>query len=101
DLNLDGIFDIADLDQKPKPTKRVRPQYPKEFARKKQQGKVRLLFVVDQDGNVLDVEVIDATHGKFADSAVKAISQWKFEPGLKHGHAVKTRVRLTIPFNIK
>jgi protein TonB len=101
DLNLDDIFDMADLDQKPRPVRRVGPEYPRDLGRKKIEGTVKLLFIIDQDGNVTDVTVVEASHDDFAEAAVKAIKQWKFEPGMKYGQAVKTRTRLLVPFNLK
>ncbi len=101
DLNMDDIFDLGDLDQMPRAVKKVRPKYPKKYLKRNIEGEVRLIFIVDENGKVRDIKVHSATHPEFGEAAVEAIAQWEFEPGVKNGRSVKTRVRIPLPFRIK
>ena len=67
------------------------------------QGNVRLEAVVLTTGEVGDVEVtqsLDTVYG-LDDEAVKAIRQWRFEPGTKDGKAVAVRVEVEMTFKLK
>lgn len=101
DLDISSIFNMDDLDQRPRPTSQPMPKYPRALQRKKISGSVQMRFVVDENGRVRDIEVLDASHKEFADAAVDALERWKFEPGTKNGNKVRTRTQITLPFNIK
>jgi outer membrane biosynthesis protein TonB len=59
------------------------------------------VFIVDENGDVLlEVEAIEATHPEFAVAAMEAVLDWKFDPGLKDGQPVNTKVRQTLEFAV-
>lgn len=60
--------------------KRVEAQYPAILKRRGIGGTVRLKVSVHADGSVKDVEVLGGNPA-LADSAEKAVRQWKFAPG--------------------
>ena len=97
----DLVFDVADLDDKPVPIYRIVPKYPSHLKRAAIQGRVFLIFIVDEKGNVTSARVADSPHPDFSDSALTAIRTWKFEPGKKNGKAVRTRVRIPMTFAIR
>ena len=101
DLDISSIFDLDDLDKQPRATTQPMPKYPRALMRKKISGFVKLMFIVDENGKVQDIEVVEASHKEFADAAVDAVKRWKFEPGTKNGEKVRTRVRIPLPFNVK
>ncbi len=78
---------------------KARPHYPKEAADQNVSGKVVLVIRVDAQGQVSNVEV-ERSHpaGVFEDAAVGAARQWKFEPAMKNGKAVASRVRVPVEF---
>jgi len=96
--NLD-IFEIDQLDTPPRPIRQVAPIYPLEFARNRVRGQVRLVFVVDAEGLVENIQIETASHPEFGESAREAVRQWRFQPGERNQRPVRTRVRLPIPFN--
>jgi len=97
----DLIFDVADLDDKPVPIYRIVPKYPAHLKRAAIQGRVFLIFIVDEKGNVGSARVAESPHPDFSESALEAIRTWKFQPGKKDGKPVRTRVRIPLTFAIR
>ena len=95
---IDAIFSLSDLDQKPRVVYQPAPIYPAELARKKLEGTVYILFVVDQNGRTRDLKVQKSSHPVFNNPALKAVKQWKFEPGKRKGKPVQFRMRVPITF---
>jgi protein TonB len=95
---VDAIFSLSDLDQKPRVVYQPAPIYPQELARKGMQGTVYVLFIVDKTGRTRDLKVQKSTHPAFNEPAVKAVKQWKFEPGKRKGKPVQFRMRVPITF---
>jgi len=101
DFADDLIFEISDLDEKPNPMVRIAPVYPPKLKRTGIQGKVWLVFIVDENGNISRARVVESAHPDFSKAALEAINQWKFEPGKRGGKAVKTRVRIPLSFSLR
>lgn len=81
--------------------KRVQPQYPRVAARRRLEGWVLLGFKVDQQGNVVDVSVLDSRRGRvFERAAISALQQWKYRPALKNGKPVESE-QLQQPINFE
>ncbi len=97
----DMVFEIADLDEQPKPLVQNAPVYPSKLKRTGIQGRVTIIFIVDEKGNTGNARVVDSPHPDFSSSAIAAVSGWKFEPGKKDGKAVKTRVRIPLAFSLR
>ena len=98
----DMVFELSEVDQPPRPLVKVPPFYPLSARAKGIEGKVELVFVVQADGAVSDVEVTDAFSGRiFVEAALRAVKQWRFKPGTKDGEPVATRVRLPLCFKLE
>lgn len=95
--DVDALFSIADLDQKPRVMYQPGPNMTAEM-RKQTPGTVYILFVVDQRGRVEDPLVQSTTNPIFDSAALAAVKQWRFEPGKRSGEAVKFRMRVPITF---
>lgn len=94
------VFDIKQLDQTPIPKFRAKPQYPFEMRRAGISGEVLVEFIVDTNGDVRNPFAVRSTQREFEQSAVQAVSKWKFRPGRKGGHAVNTRMQVPIVFSL-
>ncbi len=94
-----GVFDAADLDQKPRTLFQVPPLYPSELRRKKMAGTVYVLFVVDQQGRVLDPKIESSPDTAFERPVIDAVKRWRFEPGSRNGQKVQCKMRLPIRFS--
>lgn len=96
---LDGAFSIADLDQRPRAVLQTAPSYPVDLRRRKVEGSVQVVFVVDVAGKVSNARVETSTNPAFERPALEAVRQWKFEPGTRAGHRVNFKMRVPITFN--
>jgi protein TonB len=94
----EDIFSMADLDQAPRVIFQPAPQYPPELKKKKIQGTVYVLFIVDQDGRVKEPKVQKSDHPAFETPALNAVKKWRFEPGKMGGKAVQFRMRVPMTF---
>jgi len=61
-------------------------------------GQAQVLINVDADGKLADWLVLSYTQRAFADAAVHALQQWRFEPARIDGRAVGAREALTFAF---
>ncbi|MGE0462144.1 MAG: TonB family protein [Vicinamibacterales bacterium] len=89
--------------QKPRVLHEVKPEYTKEALDAKIQGQVVLRVVVEADGSVGRVSVVeslDDTHG-LDRAAAEAASLWRFEPGRKDGKPVPVSVELEFVFTLR
>ncbi|MFN3861214.1 MAG: TonB family protein [Roseateles sp.] len=75
----------------PKVIKKVPPEFPAEASKKGiSTGSVKAKLIIEADGKVSDVEIVEAEPKRVFDRAVKvALMEWKFEPGEKTTHEVK------------
>lgn len=84
------------LDGTATPMVRGKPQYPPCG---RGIGEVVLDFVVEPDGSVSDVKVVDATSSCFARAAERATRGWRYKPEVVGGEAVRSgRQRVRIQF---
>lgn len=95
--DLDSVFSMADLDQKPRVIYQPGPTLDKA-TRRKAPGTVYIIFVVDQNGRVVKPAVQKSTDPVFTKPALAAVKQWKFEPGKRNGKPVRFRMRVPITF---
>ena len=91
---------IEDLDRNPRRLFAVRPVYPIILKQAGVEGSVRLIIVVDEEGNVIEARAQRASHRGFAKAAIDAVLQWKFEPGTRNKKPVKVKRIQPFSFNI-
>mgnify|MGYP001587438418 CR=1 FL=1 len=97
--DLESVFSISDLDQKPRPVFQAPPNYPFELRRRKVEGSVYVLFVVDEDGKVVNPKIEKTSNPGFDAPALEAVRQWKFEPGVRNGQKVRFKMRVPVRFS--
>lgn len=88
---------------KPVLVKKVEPEYPRVAMQKKIEGTVILQLLVNEDGQVSDVQVLRTAGGSggLNEAAVSAVRQWTFRPAVKAGKRVKVRVTYPIVFKLQ
>jgi protein TonB len=94
---VDALFSMADLDQKPRVIYQPGPVLDAKL-RKQAPGTVYVLFVVDREGRVESPMVQKSTDPVFERPALAAVKQWRFEPGKRSGQPVRFRMRVPITF---
>lgn len=94
---VDQIFSLADLDQKPRAIVQTSPQVTPQM-RKKGGVTVYVLFTVNELGRVENPVVQSPGDPQFDNAALAAVKQWRFEPGKRKGQPVRFRVRQPITF---
>jgi periplasmic protein TonB len=104
----DQIFDVVET--KPNPpggmagwnqylSKNLK--YPTQARRMGIEGTVIVVFVINTDGSIQDVEVLRGIGGGCDEEAVKVVQEApKWEPGKQRGRPVRTRMRLPIRFKL-
>jgi protein TonB len=78
----------------------VRPEYPLQMRQSGAAGEALVDFIVGSDGKVYNAFAATSTDPTFADSAVKAVSQWTFKPGQVSGQNVYTHMQVPIVFTL-
>jgi protein TonB len=79
-----------------------RPQYPSIARKRGHEGKVLLEVLVNPDGKVGDVRVLDSSgHGVLDRAALKAVKRWLFEPGTRGNEKVAMWVKIPIRFQLE
>ena len=101
DMNEDFVFESYELDQPPQPVAKIPPVYPYKARERGTEGVVQVKLLVNADGSVGQVIVLDARpEGVFEESVVKAVSKWKFQPGVIEGQPVTAWVVTNIRFTL-
>ena len=91
---------MAQLDNVPRLIYRLAPVYPYQAKAESLTGDVVVDFVVDYNGRVLNAHVVSSTNPVFEETTLRAVSQWRFDPGLRKGRAVRFRMRVPIQFRL-
>lgn len=94
------IFQIGDLDRPPKRLRGVNPPYPRDMQRQKITGMVRLVLLIDEEGYVDVLEVLQTPHPGFIKPVTEAVETWQFESPRKDGKKVKARYVLPLNFSL-
>jgi protein TonB len=94
---VEQMFSMADLDQKPRVIYQPGPQITPAL-KGKGGGTVYILFIVDERGRVKSPIVQSAPDRIYEKPALDAVKKWRFEPGKKNGESVSFRMRVPITF---
>jgi TonB family protein len=84
----------------PRVNTKVEPNYSEEARHARLAGTVILLVVVDLDGEPKDLKVIRSLGLGLDEKAIEAVSQWKFQPGMKEGMAVAVQATIQVNFRL-
>lgn len=93
-------YPAKQLDMLPVAQGEVQPQYPERAAADSIGGEVTLLLLVDEMGEVRERNVVEADPpGVFDEAALAAFEDVHFQPAMKDGRRVRSRVLVTLTFD--
>ncbi len=93
---LPGIDGVS----QPRIISKIQPVYPEQARKSGVEGKVVLQALIDHDGSVSDVEVLNSTDEVFDDAAVDAVRQWRWEPATSDGKPVSVYFTIVVQFSL-
>ena len=80
--------------------RKVVPEYPQLALKARVSGEVRLEVTLNEEGNVIDVKVLQGNPLLVAE-AIRAVRQWKYSPTLLNGEPVRVNSSVTVVFQLK
>jgi protein TonB len=100
--DLKGSYGVGEIDRPLTPLARVPPMYPMQARRRGIEGWVKVRFIVNEEGKVEDIRILESRPEKIFDEAViRCVSDWRFTPGTVDGVPVKTWVKTTVQFDLQ
>jgi protein TonB len=96
-----SVMTADSVDKRPEPVRRVDPELPRRIVDEQIEGRVVVRALVDQNGRVSEVEVVEATPpDTFEPHVLEAVKRWEFQPASYEGEAVKTWIELPFEFEL-
>lgn len=96
-----AIYDVSELDDRPKALKQDSPVYPRALKDDGLTGQAEIEFVIDSEGRALFPRIVSASQEDFGWAAAAAVAQWRFMPPSKNGHKVDARVTVPVLFDAR
>ena len=94
-------LDLPKPDRPPKVVKQEPPVYPANLRMAGVVGQVKVAFIVDAQGRVIEAHPASSNNPWFERPAIEAVKRWKFEPAQKNGKPVNARMMVPIYFNLE
>ena len=90
---------FADANREPPvPIRTVAPDYPTDLRHDGVSGMVMVKCTIDEQGNVVDPEVVKSSNGAFDKPALDALRKWRFKPAKQDGSPVAMKVTIPVKF---
>jgi periplasmic protein TonB len=95
-----GVFHVGGGVSPPRVISQVDPEFSEEARKAKYQGTCTLLVTVDAAGRPTNIRVASSLGMGLDEKAIEAVKQWRFEPGMKDGHAVNVEIAVEVDFHL-
>jgi len=95
------VFRAGDGLTRPVLLTRVDPEYPEAARKDRIEGSVVVQSVVETDGTMTVTRILRGINPALDDSAVRAITQWRFEPGKLKDLPVPVELDVEVQFRLK
>lgn len=81
----------------------TQPVYPPELLQQGVEGTVRLRTTISRDGVPVNPHVLnsDEIDPRFAEAALKAVRQWRYQPTKLNGEPVDTETTIDVMFELQ
>jgi len=97
----ESIYEEGETDEPPMAISRTPLAYPQAAQRARIEGVVEIVFLVNREGRVQDIEFKQVPHKMFEQPIRSTIQTWRFKPAMLHGVPVSVRVRQRVDFNLR
>jgi len=91
----------TEVDTRPIPLNKPRPNYTEDARKNKVQGVIRARALVSSEGSVRDVRLVSHLPDGLDEEAITAVRQMRFRPATKSGQPVTYWVLLEVEFNLR
>jgi protein TonB len=95
------LYDISQVDVRPKVLSQVKPVYPFDLRRNGYEGEALIGVFVSADGSVSDPVILRATDIRFGDSARQASLKWRYRPAEINHHPVACALAVRVKFEFR
>ncbi len=95
-----GVFHVGGGVSPPRPVFQPEPEFSEEARKAKYQGVCTLGLIVGIDGRPTNIRVLSSLGMGLDEKAIEAVKNWRFEPGMKDGHAVRTEIAVEVDFHL-
>lgn len=85
----------------PQLTSKVEPAYSEKARAEKIEGTVIVYTIIGADGVPRDIRIARTLGPELDQKAIEAVSQWKFQPGMKNGQPVPVAATIEITFRLR
>jgi TonB family protein len=96
-----GIFRAGSGVEPPRVVREMKADYPDEARRRGIEGEVVVELVVRRDGSVGDARIVRRLSAALDERALRAVRQWRFEPGKYRGAPVDVAVEVVVEFRLR
>jgi protein TonB len=87
--------------QPPMPLSETDPAYPADLIHDQVEGVVVLYAVIQTDGSVGKIRVLQGVNSRLDASAVAALAKWHFAPAMKNGQRIPLQAVVKVPFRAR
>jgi periplasmic protein TonB len=91
---------VSSFQQQSKLIRMVPPTYPLMARQARIQGTVLLHVVVDEEGNVIEADVVSG-HPLLLEAAISAVKQWKYSPTILNNKPVQVATTVNVIFTLQ
>jgi len=95
------VFRIGPGVTAPVPVYKPEPQYSPEARAAEIHGAVMFQLVVDEQGHATNIKVVNPLGFGLDERAREAIGEWRFQPGVKDGKAVRILATIEVHFRLR
>ena len=95
-----GAFRVGGGVSAPAIVFKIDPEYSEQARKAKYQGTVVLNLVVQRDGTVRDIRVVQPLGLGLDEKAIEAVKQWRFKPGERNGQPVDVIATIEVMFRL-
>ena len=80
---------------------RINVKYPPKLRRKKLSGRVLASFIIDTDGSLNQIKIVDSPHKLFSKEVIRVLEEMpNWNPGFQDGEPVKVHYNLPVNFSL-